>query len=184
MSIPGIPMAAIMIATTVASTAASVGMQMAAQSRQKAQRAQELENARASAVANYDQINLRHRQEREAAGQKLEQNRLGAMQAQARARVAADEAGVAGNSVDQVLRDLYGQEARYNASVRTNLENTSAMLEQQAVGVQNQTQGAMNNAQQVTPVDWGGAAAGLFDGVSNAYMADLQIGKAGGKTLF
>lgn len=183
MTIPAIPLAAIMIATTVASTAASVGMQMHTARQQESVRKEQITNANKALAANYDQINLRAQQENAAAGQQLTTNALNALRARGRFRVAADEAGVSGPSIEASLRDLYGQEARYSSAVRTNLDNTVDSLIQQGVAAQNQTESAHANAQQVTPVDWAGAIGNLASGVSGAFMSDFKIGQAGGNTM-
>ena len=56
-------------------------------------------------------------QEAEAIAQKLQANKTKAMKAQATARLAALEAGVAGISVDALKQDLTRKEALYNQSL-------------------------------------------------------------------
>jgi type II secretory pathway pseudopilin PulG len=204
-------MAAVMIATTVVSTAASVGMQMSAQSKQQQyqrevqqyqrqvqqqqleRRNQQIENANKSLGANYDALGLRYQQEQAAANQALQKNAIDALRTRERFKVAADEAGVTGPSVEASLRDLYGQEARFNTSVETNLDWRQDGLFQQGIALRNQTESSYANAQQISQfdplppvqgVDWAGAAAGLASGVAGAYMSDFKIGASGGNTLF
>jgi len=187
-----IPIAAAMIATTVATSAMSAGMSIYSQTQQrnaqKKQRAEQMAAATASSTANYDQLNLRRSQETEAAGQSLFENQRQTAETTSRARVAASEAGVSGNSVEMFLRDLYGRGAGFQDSVVTNLENTGLALDAQGVGVRNQTQSAFNSAVKPRNVDYLGTAmnfaGGVAQGVTSAYGADLKIGAAGGETIF
>lgn len=179
-----IPVAAAMLIATVVSTAVSFQQQSAARADQKALRAEQTLRANEAAVANYDQITLRRTQEQEAASQKVFENRLESLQTTATAQVAADEAGVSGPSVDAFLRQLYGREARFNESVSINLENTQDQLDQQAIAVQNRHTSDLTNRVQVQPIDYAGLAGQAVSGVVSAYGADLQIGAAGGSTLF
>jgi hypothetical protein len=68
------------------------------------------------------QENLKFQQQRDAAAQNLQKNQVLALQARARTRVAAGEAGVSGVAVDQLLGDFYRQEALFRDATSQNLE--------------------------------------------------------------
>lgn len=90
-----------------------------------AQQRQMQENARRamrSYFLNIDREQVRMLQEREAAAQKIEQSALAEAAARGTARVAAGEAGVAGNSVEALQQDFERQQAVLEESVLTNLD--------------------------------------------------------------
>ena len=64
-------------------------------------------------------LRTQQQQEQLALAQKLQANKKKAMEAQAKAKVSALEAGVSGISVDALKQDLSRKEAMYNQSVST-----------------------------------------------------------------
>jgi hypothetical protein len=127
-----------------------------------------------SANAQYRALQDRSSQEGEAATQKtLEQAREGAA-ARSRALAAAGEAGVSGLSVNALLTDFMGQEARYRESVATNLGYSKDQLASEMEGVRAQAQGRIASIQPYMrqPVDspnYFGAAMRVGGNALDAY---------------
>jgi hypothetical protein len=95
----------------------------------------------ASANQQYRQLQNRQQQESEAASQKeIQASREGA-QARSTARLAAGEAGVSGLSVNALLQDFMGQEARYRDAVKTNAGYANDQLREEMKGVEAQASG-------------------------------------------
>lgn len=114
-------------------SAAQTGLQVQAQS--QAAKAQARANAAAArsvrdaTIANYAELERRRTQEREAASEELTALRRRELKRRERARVSAGEAGVAGLSVDALLRDFYGQEAFAAETVRNSFANRSTQID-------------------------------------------------------
>lgn len=89
-------------------------------------RNREIEENYALALKSYhlqaNNLNDRAAQENEKVATADQQNSIRAAQARATARVAAGEAGVAGLSVDSLLRDFTAQESRYREGLYRNNE--------------------------------------------------------------
>jgi len=112
---------------------------------QNAQLAQE------SYLQQAQQLNLRQQQEDEKTSQSIQQTRLEAAQARATTRVAAGESGVAGLSVDNLLRDFYRQEDVFNESVRRNRDFSRLQTQEDIKGLQAQAQGRTASVRPYTP---------------------------------
>lgn len=113
-----------------------------------------LDNARLaqeSYLQQAQQLNLRQQQEDEKASQQIQQTRLDAAQARATTRVATGEAGVAGLSVDNLLRDFYRQEDVFNESVRRNQIFSRLQTKADIKGLQAQAQGRIASVRPYTP---------------------------------
>lgn len=146
----------------------------AANAQEKQNRAQ-AKNIREATFANYDQLELRRQQEEEAAGQNLTENQIEALKATETAQVAAGEAGVSGLSVDALLRDLYGQEARYRDSVQTNLDYTTQDISHQKDNVHRSGVSQVNSLQPVQRPSFLGAALKTGTGIYGAYNTHLKV---------
>lgn len=139
---PPAVIAALTIATSIASTGIGyMGQQQQYAAQQQAYE-QNVKNARTSTYDAYDATQLRIEQEGAAANQQKFEANLQTRQAVATARVAAGEGNVSGLSVDAVLGDFYAQGGRNNSAIDQNLDMTRGALmanmkEQQARG-QNQ----------------------------------------------
>lgn len=90
-------------------------------------------------LEDYDQIGKARLTERQAAAEEVEGAAVAGMKARATARVSAGEAGVGGMSVEALLRDIYGQEAKIRNGVNQNLDNTESELDMQMRGAQRNT---------------------------------------------
>jgi hypothetical protein len=95
----------------------------------------------ASANRQYRDLQERQQQESEAAAQKLQAGAVEGGEARSRALTAAGEAGVSGLSVNALLSDFMGQEAKYRESVKTNAGYANDQLRQEMEGVNAQASG-------------------------------------------
>lgn len=77
-------------------------------------------NASKAAENQYANINVRAQQEDMAANQQKQESKIEAAKAASTVQVAAGEGGVSGLSVDAVLRDIYAQQGRNEATLDTN----------------------------------------------------------------
>lgn len=78
-------------------------------------------NSSRSTERAYSNLNIKTRQEGEAAAQAQQQNEIERARAVAAAESASYAGGVSGLSVDAVLRDIYAQAGRNEATADTNL---------------------------------------------------------------
>lgn len=107
--------------------------------------------AQESYLQQAHQLNLRQQQEDERASQDIQQTRLEAAQARAMTRVAAGESGVAGLSVDNLLRDFYRQEDVFNESVRRNRDFSRLQTQEDMKGLRAQAQGRIASVRPYLP---------------------------------
>lgn len=187
-----IPVAPLMIGMQIFQGAAGfLGQRSQAKQTQRI-RDRNIANARAAAAkaatANYDQLNLRRSQEREAAVSESFENRVTSLRTQARARVAADEAGVAGNSVEATMRDLYAREAQISNTISTNLERTNDTLDAQGEQISLQQESTVNQAINNQPVpqspDILGIATSTLGGIAQIGFTPGPDGNSFFGTLF
>lgn len=149
-------LAGLAIATSVAGTVvATVGQSQAAAAQNNYQAA--LANQRNQQIAENNRLakdaynrsvsqeNLKLIQDHESASRDLQKNQVLALQARARTRVAAGEAGVAGVNVDQLLGDFYRQESLFADATRHNLEYSGIQREMNIEGHAATAQGRMNS---------------------------------------
>lgn len=125
-------------ATFAVSAASAVSSHVSQVQQAKTQDAIYQRNARAAneaAIQDYANLGLRQQQEQIAGEQERQQSTLEARQAAATTRVAAGEAGISGLSVNALLMDIYGQDARYRDSVRQQEEWTVDQLQREKEGV-------------------------------------------------
>ncbi len=121
-------LAGLQIATTVAQGAMGfMGQSAQAEAQEDAYKAN-LENAKRSTFERYDAINKRVIQERAAASQQLQEAQIEGLQARGSARVAAQESGVSGISVSNVINNMYRKNARYERNTQVNFDYTRDAL--------------------------------------------------------
>jgi hypothetical protein len=93
---------------------------------------------RQNAIADFGRqeaaLGKRQAQEADAASAKKFDVSLDAQKARATNAVAAGESGIAGPTVDSLMRDIYAQEGRYNTRVDTNLDWTNDQIQEQKKG--------------------------------------------------
>ena len=121
---------ALLVLNAASSVAGVYGQQQQAKA-QNAYNDQQAKNAMEAYRANIAQTNLMQSQEHAAATQKVNENNRAAEAAQAKALVSAGESGISGLSVDALLAELSGEQARYNDSVNQNYQNASMAIDNQ-----------------------------------------------------
>lgn len=126
-----------------------VGDSMAADAQNDFYRAN-AENANNSARNQYAATQTRMSQETEAAALEKHSTKLDAEAAIASAETSAGEAGVSGYSVDRLLRDLQGREARYSSAVDTNLDMSLSQLQSSMDGINSTAQNQINSVRSVS----------------------------------
>lgn len=109
------------------------------------------ENAAKAYENDSRQLTIRQIQEQDAAGQKLQQMNLDEAERKGEVEVQAAEGGVAGLSLDGILRDVGARAARNRETERTNLRNVVTQLQYEKKGSQAQNQGRINNAPRPSP---------------------------------
>lgn len=139
---------------------------------------QNAENARRSAVNQYGANQQRMMQEQQAAAAEQDQVSREARMAASTANVAAGEAGVSGNSVNNSIRSMYARADQYNAQVGKNLDWTLAQLQSEQAGVQYQAQDRIDSVARPSFADTmlriGGAA---LDSTGTYYQMKNYMGK-------
>ena len=146
------------LALSVASTVAGVYGQQQQAKAQQAYNDQQAKNAMEAYKANLAQTNLMQSQEHAAATQKVNENNRAAEAAKAKALVSAGESGISGLSVDALLANLSGEQARYNESVNQNYENASMAIDNQRTNAQVNAASQINSLKTPQSPDYLGAA--------------------------
>lgn len=115
-----------MALATFAISAASTGVGFMAQEQQAKQQdaayAQNKKNSIAAFEDSQRALTYREAQEQESAAVQKQDNNIQARKAAATNIVAAGESGITGNTVDSLLRDIYGQAGAANDRVDQNLD--------------------------------------------------------------
>lgn len=106
-----------------------------AYSQAEAHRQQNIKNANAAALDQYNQTLTRIRQEGDAVGIQKSEAVRDARAARATASVAAGESGVSGLSVDNLIADIYGREGTYLDQLSEQNDWTSNQLYQDMRGI-------------------------------------------------
>lgn len=114
---------------------------------------------------NMNTLAFNQNAERDAATEQLWRDDIEARRAEARARVAAGESGIAGQTVDSIMREIKAQQAMYASSVDMNLKADAAASDGQRRQIWNNYLSEIGNR---TP----GQKA-------NNFAAGLQIAQAG-----
>ena len=147
-----------LLALSVASTVAGVYGQQQQAKAQNAYNNQQAKNTMEAYRANLAQTNLMQSQEHAAATQKINENNRAAEAAKAKALVSAGESGISGLSVDTLLADLSGEQARYNESVNQNYQNASMAIDNQRTNAQVNAASQINSLKTPQSPDYLGAA--------------------------
>lgn len=146
------------LALSIASTVAGVYGQQQQAKAQNAYNEQQAKNTMEAYRANIAQTNLMQSQEHAAATQKINENNRAAEAAKATALVSAGESGISGLSVDTLLADLAGGQARYNESVNQNYQNASMAIDNQRTNAQVNAASQINSLKTPQSPDYLGAA--------------------------
>lgn len=125
--------------------------------------------------ANYDQLHLMAQQSQASAEQQIFENDTEALQATERAKVSAGESGVTGLSVDALLADMYGRQARFNDNVTQNLENQQQQIGFEMENAARTSQSQINSLPTPQKPDYLGTALGTGSGIFGAYKTHLKV---------
>lgn len=125
-----------------------------------------------------DQVNQGEAQEAIKSAQQISEVRKDALQARARARVAAGEAGVAGISVDALQRDFGAQEGRFVDATRQNLEFAAAQNRNSIEAIRNKAAGRIiaTRAKPVSKPSFFGAALRIGGQVAGSKSFQKLVG--------
>ena len=151
------PTTALLVLSAASAAAGVYGQQQQAKA-QNAYNDQQAKNTMEAYRANLAQTNLMQSQEHAAATQKINENNRAAEAAKATALVSAGESGISGLSVDALLANLSGEQARYNESVNQNYENASMAIDNQRTNAQVNAASQINSLKTPQSPDYLGAA--------------------------
>lgn len=136
---------------------------------------QNAENAAQSTARTYSNINIKAQQEGQAAAQSQQQGEIDKAKAVASAEVAAAAGGVSGLSVDAVLRDIYAQAGRNEATADANLRMSRGYLQGELKSAEISGQSQINSM----PIPEKPSAVpyllNAFSSGLNAYSTKLQL---------
>ena len=161
-------------ALLVASTVSGIYGQQQQAKAQNAYNEQQAKNALEAYKANIDQTNLMQSQEHAAATQKINENNRAAEAAKAKALVSAGESGISGLSVDALLADLSGGQARYNDSANQNYENASMAIDNQRKNAQINATSQINKLETPKSPDYLGAALKIGQATYDYYNPKIK----------
>ena len=128
---PTTAMAGASLAINAASSVAKFGAGAEDAASQAQYQAQARYNAEVARNQTINQLSLRQRQEVEAGTQALLDNSIRALQAKATADTGAAEAGVQGNSVESVARNVSRQQGRIDSATERNVEMSVTQLQEE-----------------------------------------------------
>lgn len=174
MCLPLVPLLAISVAMSAAATGASlIGQKQQADAQEKYQKQLAAANVQAAQVQS-SQVRDQQAQSNEANARDMQQARLASLKAQSTGTVAAGEAGVAGSSVDALLRDYRAQEGVYKEAIlrQRQLTDVSAGQQIDAIRAGADTGNLSMNAPVAQPnylagaLSFGAQAAGTFAAAS------------------
>lgn len=175
MSIPAPFLFAIQAVSALAGAGATVAGQSGMAKAQAASNAEAVRNNNRALAENYESLQIAAQQERAASEAQIDENRREALAARETAKVAAAAAGVSGFSVDALLGDLYGQEARFADSVRGQFDNTQAQLAAEGRGMAGTTRARNASLPAIQRPDYITAGTKAGTGVWGAYRDHLKI---------
>lgn len=124
------------------------------------------ESARVAYENDVRQIATRQVQETDAANRKLQMMELDEADRKAEAQVAAAGAGVAGLSVDAIMRDIGARAARNKETEKLNVRYVVNQLQYDKKGSQARGQGRINDAPRPSPL---GLLVGIGGSALDAY---------------
>lgn len=133
------------------------------------------ENAMETRNANYDQLHKMAQESQASAEQQIFENDTEALKATERAKVAAGESGVTGLSVDALLADMYGKQARFNDNVTQNLENQQQQIAFEIDNADRGYRSTINNLPLVQKPNYLGTALKTGSGIFGAYKDHLKV---------
>jgi hypothetical protein len=170
-------MAAATFAISAASAVIGFQQQNIAAKNQTLQHHINKENARKAFEDKNNDLSERQSQEMEAAATQKFDVALDARKAQATARTAAGEAGVSGLSVDALLRDFAGREARHTDRVDQQTDWTITQLQQEKKGLGYQYKDRVASVPVGQKPSWVDAGLRVASGALNAVSTYKNFNK-------
>lgn len=158
-------MAALSIGQAVAGFA-SASAQADAQNEAYMANAREAQRA---ATVQYTNLNIRRDQTLEAANQQLFQSEVEALKARSTAATAAGEAGVGGQSVTDIISDLFAQQGRRRQTIDTQFKADDRQIRTEMDNVQGNAQQRINSVQRASPPSPLSFAIQAASGVASAF---------------
>jgi hypothetical protein len=132
-------------------------------------------SARVQAISDYDQLTRAGLQEKAAGTQKISENQIAAKRAAASTSASASEAGISGLSVNSLLTDIYGQEARLRDGVNQNIEGSQQQMKTELENTNRSLRNTIATRAPVNKPSFGGAVLEGATGIFGAYKDDLRI---------
>lgn len=157
------------LAISAASAYASVDAQEKQVKAQNQANIQQHQNSMTAYRSNLASIEVQRNQMHQDATEKINANNMKGRAAEAQARVAAGEAGVAGLSVDALLRDLAGEAAYDNTNIETNYLRQDTALNAKRENAYNLTASDINSLRTPVAPDYLGAGLRVADAGLTAY---------------
>lgn len=130
--------------------------------------------AQKQAISDYDQMTKRGKQETAAAAQKNFETSISTKKAVAVAKASASEGNVGGLSVESLLSDIYGQEARIRDGVNQNLEATQDELRNNKRSIGMNLKNTIASRPKSSGPSLIGAGLSAATGVVGAFQDDLR----------
>lgn len=162
---------------SAASMLIGVGSQVASFIAQQQQaRAQERMNQAAAEAAvrarNYENqlITTRQWQERDAAVERMLENRIAGLEAAATARASAASAGVEGNSVDALAAEYFGRAGRAEEAIARSANNVIGQLEAERRAAQARMEGRIMSLPQVRRPSLAGLGLGIAGSIGSGLV--------------
>jgi hypothetical protein len=167
--------AGLQAALAVGSTALNYSASSAQAKAENAAISQANENARVQAISDYDQMDLAASQAKAQATQKMTQAQIDRKKAVATAQASASEGNVGGLSINSLLADIYGQEARIRDGVNQNLEGTNAELTANRDTISRNLTNTLTTRPTVTSPSLLGAGLEATTGILGAYKENIRV---------
>lgn len=130
-------------------------------------------NALQARNANLDQINTRALQERDAAGEKIFESRIQALEGAGTVAARAAGTGVQGSTVEALAREYYAKSGRAEEAITRTENNTVSQLKAEQQGVQAQYEGRLGATPAARPPSLWGLGLGIGTAVAsgaNGYL--------------
>lgn len=171
---PPIVMAALAVGQAAAGYA---GASQAADAQNEAYTANAREAQRAATVS-YTNLGIRRNQTLESANQQTFQSEIEALKARSTAATAAGEAGVGGQSVTDIVNDLFAQQGRRRQNISTQFEMDSRQIQTEMDNTQGQSQQRINSVQRANPPSPLSYIIQGASGIASAYATANATAKA------
>lgn len=139
-------------------------------SAQNAINARIAEDARRARDFENQQITTRQLQERDAAVERMIENRLAGLKASARAVASADSAGVEGSSIDSLANEYFSRAGRAEEIITRSANNVIGQLEAERRGAQARYEQRIRSLQPAVRPSLIGLGLGIASGVGSGLV--------------